>query len=297
MQLELDKTNIAIRERTMSEILDMSLHVARRYAKGLALALFLGAAPAALLAWFLLRDVAAQPLDDDWTYWRYTMDMAMLVFILQPLATAPVTLYLGQALFVERPSIRQMLDDARKVAGQLILYQSLPRGIVAALLLIWTVSPSPFQPFALGELFLIFLVIYLFILRGVRPFLTEIILLEKNPRKAKRGAMTTSRRMGTLHAGSGGDLFARGLGVAVVALLLLLAIGTSILMFREMLTGQPSDDRWALELYMPLTMWIVAGYFAVVRFLNYLDLRIRREGWEVELRMRAEAARLVKQLA
>jgi hypothetical protein len=30
-----------------------------------------------------------------------------------------------------------------------------------------------------------------------------------------------------------------------------------------------------------------------VRFLSYLDLRIRHEGWEVELLMRAEGLRLV----
>jgi hypothetical protein len=35
---------------------------------------------------------------------------------------------------------------------------------------------------------------------------------------------------------------------------------------------------------------------SVVRFLSYLDLRIRHEGWEVELRMRAEGAQLVRQL-
>jgi hypothetical protein len=31
---------------------------------------------------------------------------------------------------------------------------------------------------------------------------------------------------------------------------------------------------------------------AVFRFLNYLDSRIRLEGWEIELRLRAEAERL-----
>ena len=34
----------------------------------------------------------------------------------------------------------------------------------------------------------------------------------------------------------------------------------------------------------------------VVRFLSYLDLRIRHEGWEVELLMRAEALRLATQM-
>jgi hypothetical protein len=38
------------------------------------------------------------------------------------------------------------------------------------------------------------------------------------------------------------------------------------------------------------------GYFTVARFLGYLDLRIRNEGWEVELMMRAEATRMSRQL-
>ena len=49
-------------------------------------------------------------------------------------------------------------------------------------------------------------------------------------------------------------------------------------------------------LCLPLAAWVVVGYFAVVRFLAYLDRRIRCEGWEVELLMRAEAARLTRQL-
>ena len=38
------------------------------------------------------------------------------------------------------------------------------------------------------------------------------------------------------------------------------------------------------------------GFFRVVRFLSYLDLRIRHEGWEVELLMRAESLRLGMQV-
>jgi hypothetical protein len=52
-----------------------------------------------------------------------------------------------------------------------------------------------------------------------------------------------------------------------------------------------------LQFYLPLSAWLVAGYLAVVRFLQYLDLRIRREGWEIELQLRAEAARLQRQLS
>ena len=39
---------------------------------------------------------------------------------------------------------------------------------------------------------------------------------------------------------------------------------------------------------------MVASYLTVVRFFSYLDLRIRREGWEVELVMRAERAQLAR---
>ena len=51
-----------------------------------------------------------------------------------------------------------------------------------------------------------------------------------------------------------------------------------------------------IQVGLPLSMWCVAGFFAVVRFLGYLDLRIRQEGWEVELKLRAEAQRLASKL-
>jgi hypothetical protein len=48
---------------------------------------------------------------------------------------------------------------------------------------------------------------------------------------------------------------------------------------------------------MQLAFWIVAVYFAVVRFLSYLDGRIRNEGWEVELLLRAQRGRLTRPVA
>jgi hypothetical protein len=47
--------------------------------------------------------------------------------------------------------------------------------------------------------------------------------------------------------------------------------------------------------HLPFALWIVASFFSVVRFLSYLDRRIRNEGWEVELVLRAEAERLTRQ--
>ena len=47
-----------------------------------------------------------------------------------------------------------------------------------------------------------------------------------------------------------------------------------------------------IHVVVPVALWTVAGFMAVVRFLSYMDLRIRNEGWEVELLLRAAAERL-----
>jgi hypothetical protein len=63
--------------------------------------------------------------------------------------------------------------------------------------------------------------------------------------------------------------------------------------FARLLQQGEFDVRWYhAQLAYPAILWLLAAYFSVVRFLDYLDLRIRHEGWEVELLMRAEALRL-----
>ena len=45
-----------------------------------------------------------------------------------------------------------------------------------------------------------------------------------------------------------------------------------------------------LVLY-PLALWAAGALSVLIRFLSYLDTRIRLEGWEVQLAVRAEAIR------
>jgi hypothetical protein len=110
--------------------------------------------------------------------------------------------------------------------------------------------------------------------------------------------------MNTLHGGYTGELMVRWLGGASVAAALFLAVLFSIAFLRQALVESIWSEWqyfWTWEpvmytFYYPLALWLVACLFAVVRFLGYLDLRIRREGWEVELLLRAEGARLTRQL-
>jgi hypothetical protein len=52
------------------------------------------------------------------------------------------------------------------------------------------------------------------------------------------------------------------------------------------------NTTFMLYFAIPAAMWICALYATVARYLNYLDQRIRYEGWEVELKLRAEGRRL-----
>jgi hypothetical protein len=134
--------------------------------------------------------------------------------------------------------------------------------------------------------------------RSIRPFLNEIILLERNPLRARSpGEMTVSRRSRLLHGPSSGDLALRWLSCSIVAVLLTLGVFGAFLFASWVFLNQWTPGPIMIQFFLPLAMWIVAGYCAVVRFLSYLDLRIRHEGWEVELRLRAEAARLTSQWA
>ena len=279
--MQLDRTRIAIRERSYPDLLDLALWVIRAHALPLCVALVAGVAPFALLNAWLLGGLAYHDFELGFPF-AYVFWMLVLVVWQIPLATAPVTAYLGKALFAERPPARDVAADLLRSLPQLLLFQGIVRGLLTLPIVTW------------------------FILFGSWPYLNEVILLDRNPLRAARpGQMTTYRRVVTLHRGYSGDLMVRWLGAAGVALLLGAALLLSFAMLRSLLVMHVDWNQWLTHgqvdmpmytIYYPLTLWLVAGFLAVVRFLGYLDLRIRREGWEVELLLRAEGARLARRL-
>ncbi|HQU46154.1 MAG: hypothetical protein B7Z73_11440 [Planctomycetia bacterium 21-64-5] len=269
--MQLDKTRIAIRERSFLDILDLALSVLRQHAGPLALALLAGAVPAALVNHWLLQGLLTESGSE--VVW-YLFLMALLVYLEMPLATAPVTLYLGQALFVERPSAARLIKDFVTSLPQMVLYQLAPRALFMPLFI---TIPVPF----LGW-----------------PYLGEIILLERNPwRKRLPAGTSTLSRSGNMHGRNRGELLTRWLGSVMVGTLLLFVFWRSLWFLAEVLTGQLDDVTPQCTVWLPAALWLVLGYFAIVRFLSYLDLRIRTEGWEIELLLRAEAVRLGRQIS
>jgi len=258
--VELDRTRIAIRERGYLEILDLSLHVIRTFARPLTLALAAGVLPAMVFNGWLLAGYAQEDYEIGVPV-SYIFWMLVLVLFEAPLVTAPVTLYLGRAVFTERPSLGELAGSLLERLPQLLLFQGLLR------------------PFYFP-----------------RRYLNEVILLDRNPLVARDPRQKSTRqRAAEFHHGEGADLTARAIFSMLLGLLLFFSIWSSIFALRAVLL---SDLDWDLTMFtvgMPATLWIVIGLFTVARFLGYLDLRIRREGWEVELMLRAEGDRLVRQ--
>ncbi len=278
--MQLDQNRIAIRERGFLEILDLALRVIRAHAWPLLATFCIGAIPMILLNAWLLSDVVIR-LDSE-QYSQYVFYMYLLIVWQTPLAMAPLTLYLGQALFTDRPRAGQVVRSFFGSLPQLILYQVIVRALFVPLVVTW------------------------FLLYAWQPYLSEVILLERNPiaRRGKQG-MTTGRRTKALHRGYVAELFLRWLGALAIGALLVPALWCALSFLRFTLAEQEAwYDPWSgweanstlYTLGFALAAWLVVGYFTVVRFLGYLDLRIRREGWEIELMMRAEAARLMRQL-
>ena len=308
--MELDNTRITIRERGLLDTMDLSLHVLREFVQPVFWFTLVAIIPLGMLNHFLLGWMVDPQVFDyteyrlyewsptDWARriyymlpWRYLFDMALLIFIEAQLASIFVTAYLGEAVFQQKPTFREVLKTVFKHSPGLILCQLIIRGILPAWILVGMMDRYGNN---VGiEIFLWLLAIYSALFRSLRPYINEIILLEKNPIRARRATeLSINKRSGHLHGSSSGDLFGRWMGSAMLAFSLLVLIVIALYMGVGVLIGQ-YEITWYFAVFIyPAAFWVVVAYYSVVRYLDYLDLRIRYEGWEVELLMRAEATKM-----
>ena len=297
--MQLDRTHVAIRIRTISEIGDLALVMIRRYPGALLVAFVLGALPwilldYAILGYLPIREAQLGLNDPDAVpeLRRFRMWFITLVFLQTPWAGAAATYYLGQAVFEAKPTYRSVFAAVRSKRWTLLWTLGILRGP-----LLWMWVPilrwgSPYNGFF--DVFVPGAVLVLYgAVRGGRPFLPEILLLEQCPVRGKNErTITASLRSSRLHGPISGMLMHRGVVVSLVLVGLTLSFYHTSGTFLSLLTGNRSTFSLVPVLFLfPLALWIVAGISVFVRFLNYLDSRIRLEGWDVELAVRAEAIR------
>jgi hypothetical protein len=293
--MQVNQTEITIRERGKRELFDLALHVARRHFGPLCMALLVGVSPFVAFNAWALSDVRWDRYDTE-PQTAYVTYMVLLVFIETPLATSLMTIYLGQVLFRSRPTTRQLLREFARSAPQLFWYQGIVRGLLFGIVAAAANNWQDFNGFP--EFVLWSVAAWATVVRGVRPYLNEVILLERNPRRASAATtMTTARRNAALHAGFGGDSFVQMVGAGMLAALATGSLWLTLSYLRSEFFNAVEADRATMTVLLPIALWMTVWYLAIVRFLGYLDLRIRREGWEVELRIRAEAAALARSAA
>jgi hypothetical protein len=302
----LDNYRIVVRERKLFEQMDLTMRLIREQAAPLAVAFLVGMGPFYLLNTWLFSLGGWTELNPQYPYLPMLLMAALIAWEL-PLATAPATLYLGQALFDARPKPWRIAGDFWKSLGQLIFYEIFLRGIGLFFFAgFFAIVDSSFPEWShqLGGTKIILHSLTLawaaacLVPFVIRPYLIEIILLERNPFSAgRKRRMSTGRRAATMHQGMGGDFFYRWIATSACTLTLLSAVWLSMQTAAGLLWNDWSFEGPFYWLFYPLALWTVAAWLTVLRFLGYLDLRIRREGWEVELLMRAEATRWAYQTA
>lgn len=271
--MRLDRVQVAVRPRGVLECLDLGLLVCSRRPLGVAVAAALGALPM-----ILVNRLAFAGAEDDGSL----PALVLLVALEMPWAAAPLTVFLGHAVFSGRftaASWRECLGAFAGAVWPMLLYQTLARGLA----FVTCIGAPVWVPAAY--------------------YLGPVILLERGRTVGVPGRC----------AALAGCALGRILLQVVIDAVLLGAGWIVGLWFLETFTSlwrggalgdvlgaafDPSAEdgdaavaavRAAVSWPSQIAFWSAAALVTVYRFFTYLDTRIRHEGWDVEIRFRSPA--------
>ena len=216
--MQLDKTEIVIRQRSAPELLDLSVRVLRRHCLKIAAACALFGVPLLiadvwLSAWMFSEDalMAAEQLPEPQVYLRCRHAVHLLVlFLFQfPLISLPATIFLGDQVFYESPTIRQLLSKLAGIWIQTLWVLGVCRLGLLSLGLAFVVNRNTvFDPTA--ETFLLMGLVVILLIRGVWPFAPEILGLERCLiRPTRESPISYSVRRSGLHQSVSSDHLGR----------------------------------------------------------------------------------------
>ena len=298
--MRLDRTHIAIRRRSFLEICDLSIHVARDHGIAFLVLLLVGMAPWMVINYFLIGwMLTGEYADHPAMGFNYFWATLMLVCAQSQVGTIPITKYLGDATFQLKPRMLSTLHSLLPAMSKLFTLHFLVRPLVfvLAIAMLYLTRNAELVGFT-SLLLLPVIVLILLIIRAVRPYVNEIILLEKTPlTSSNRDIVTYAQRTRSLHASDGGEVFGRSLGIWLLAVPIFVVF-TGMVLAAKFVVSLGAEWRFLTSVVLiPATMWLTAGLIAVIRFLTYIDTRIYQEGWDVELKIRAEAMKFKERLS
>lgn len=256
--MRIGELSIAVRERSLAELYDLSLLVCRRYWWQLSLLVIISYLPFLVINTLLLYH---GDVWEDGALWYYLLIIAEF-----PLISAAATLFLGNALFHGNCGILYCLRQA---------LDNLPALLTACILKVLVLL----TPVHLVEITL------LEQLRGKRARKRGMRLLS-----GWRQDYLAQLLLNT------GLFFIVGLYFIILAQSIIDVIFYArqpiILDFEESIGRQMEifDLRQSLAAHLVLIPTFI--YLTVLRFLSYINLRTVREGWSTELQLKDAARRL-----
>lgn len=255
MSLDVMHARVALRNRALIDVMDLALRFlvvhGKLYAKVSLVALTPCIALTLLAAWAW-----------DWTgAW-------VVAVVLSFVAQVPFTVLASRLVFQEKVAARTVLRTAAR---------EIPR--IFVMRLGWALTV------ALGTLFLFAPGLWL---ASIFLFVDEVMILE---RSALGPAFGRSNRIAT---GGMGDAFMGVLMVVLVpALAVLLADVGGRALIGELLQFRPPAPLWtAGGSVLAMLGWFgIIPFVTTARFFTYLNMRTRAEGWDIQTRFAAIAAR------
>ena len=255
--MRLEDMTVVARPRSLGEVHDLAVLILRRHLGPVLLLGLVGIAPWAALDWWI-AGLAGKPQGGCWM-------LAVLAAAQAPLALAPVTAYLGQAMFTRTPRLGEALRTALAVSPRLLL-MGLWRGFCAVTVILF--------PWAGGSV-------------------SEVVCLERQGLAA-----SWKRAHALVRVARDRELLHLLAGAATLVLAVWVLTGTvqalgGILRYGALWAESDFTDWLPGQALLPtIGFWLGMLYLAVVRFCGYIDLRTRHEGWDLELDLRRAAARL-----
>ncbi len=286
--MDLTNTEIEIRERSMPQRIDLGLRFLVTRGVGIFTYALIGIVPAMILNGLLV--FMLDPYQT-WNtiYWPTTWVLIWyLCWVQSPIVLSPLVVYLGQVLFRQQVSWSYVFREVRQRQWRQWLVHGVYRMqfFWVGLALIgyylqssgWFYSAVTFGALtntAFGML---------------RPYVEQIIYLEQLPLSAKTtGTGTIGRRSAILHSFDPGAVFFESMAIGILTLFFFYGGYCLVLWTYYWITFNTVTQNWFSWTLFSIALWNTHVVATVLRFLGYLDTRIRSEGWELELRIKREA--------
>jgi len=300
--VQLDKTQVEICQRSTLELLDLSLKVLRAFIRPVLLVSAIFMLPFILVdiwvvvwmldpdAYFLAETVTSPERAANI---RFSSHLVALWVVQFPLASTATSVVLGNLVFFQKLTLKQLFGKLRSISRRLLLVMGVLRLGLVTILLEPLVNDRVAFDWSIELFILIILPVSALLIRSAAPFSPEILGLELCPLRSPDPQVVSYRERGKrIHGAMSGEHVARMLAGGFAASMICLMVISLQLSFTGILRGEWQWSNVTNFIGLPVALWVAGVFISVFRFLCYLDTRIRLEGWEVDLRMRAEAERL-----